>query len=498
MEIPLLKRAGRKVKNRTEQISHTLYIKNEYKPWLVTSILFFSDLVSILLSFYIAYALRKLLIPALGGEVSIKVLLPMLYMTLILVVGLFITNDLYPGIGRTGVVEFKEIIRIVSTSYIVLGLASFAFQLGNQFSRAVFAFSWLLSCGLISLFRITIHNRGSLLAWWGKPCAIVGERKDVATVIAKLIHSRRMAFKPVIALIIERGYKPVEINDVPTFPISESLIQTIKKSKIKYVIFANRSSELNRIQKQVFDLLSLNFQKMLFVVRESPISTLSVKILDLDGSSAFQMKYNLLDPLSLIFKRGSDLIVCILTLVFTFPIFLLLALLIYIDTHGPVLFIQKRMGKNGRIFNLYKFRTMEPGAEKKLETLLDNHPGLRKEYQRHHKIQKDPRITRIGRLLRKTSLDEFPQLWNVIRGDMSMIGPRAYLPNEKKQMGSSIDIIHRVSPGLTGWWQVMGRNELTFKERLKLDEFYISNFSLWMDLYIAIKTIWIMISGKGQ
>jgi Undecaprenyl-phosphate galactose phosphotransferase WbaP len=475
-----------------------LPIKNTYKPWLVTGILVISDLVAILVSFFIAYSLRKMLIPSMGGDVKFSVLAPMLYMILILIIGLFITNDFYPGLGRTGVVEFKEILKIVSISYVVLGLASFVLNFSTVFSRAVFTFSWLLSCGFISLFRITVHNRGSLLSWWGKPCAIVGEQKDVTLVTTKLLHARRLALKPAVALVIGPRYKPATINGIPSFPVSDAIIQMIKKSRINYVIFANHSSELNRTQKQLFYQLSLSFQKLLYVVGESPISTLSVKTLDLDGSFAFQMKYNLLNPISLALKRVLDLAICILSLAITFPIFLFLALIIWLDSPGPILFVQERMGKNGSVFNLHKFRTMEIGAEKKLETLLKSNPGLRKEYQKHHKIHNDPRITRVGKFLRKTSLDEFPQVWNVIRGDMSLVGPRAYLPEEKTQMGKSIEVIHRVSPGLTGWWQVMGRNELTFKQRLKLDEYYISNFSLWMDMYIAIKTIWVVISGNGQ
>jgi len=155
------------------------------------------------------------------------------------------------------------------------------------------------------------------------------------------------------------------------------------------------------------------------------------------------------------------------------------------------------MGKNGKIINLYKFRTMQMDSEKRLRELLKKDKSLREEYRKYHKLSNDPRVTRFGGFLRKTSLDELPQLWNVFKGEMSLVGPRAYLPEESPQIGDSINLILRVSPGMTGWWQVMGRHEVTFKERLRLDKYYISNFSLWMDFYIMVKTIWIVISGKG-
>jgi lipopolysaccharide/colanic/teichoic acid biosynthesis glycosyltransferase len=183
--------------------------------------------------------------------------------------------------------------------------------------------------------------------------------------------------------------------------------------------------------------------------------------------------------------------------VFTFPLFLFFSLLIWIDSPGPVIYTQQRMGRGGRVFNIYKFRTMVVGAEEKLNTLLAENEKLREEYETYHKLQNDPRVTRVGRFLRKTSFDEFPQILNVIKGEMSWVGPRAYLPSELGQMGDSAAIIHRVSPGLTGWWQVMGRHSLSFNDRLQLDEYYISNFSLLMDVFILFKTLFIVISGKG-
>jgi len=196
-------------------------------------------------------------------------------------------------------------------------------------------------------------------------------------------------------------------------------------------------------------------------------------------------------------KRLLDLLLCAISLVFTFPLFLVLAFLIRLDSPGPAVFVQKRLGKNGLEFDLLKFRTMCIDADMKLPTILENDGTLRHEYEKYHKLKNDPRVTRIGKFLRKTSLDELPQLWNVIRGEMNLVGPRAYLPSERAKMGEYVNVIHRVAPGLTGWWQVMGRHDVEFESRLKMDEYYISNFSLWMDFFIVIKTVWIVLTGKG-
>ena len=136
-------------------------------------------------------------------------------------------------------------------------------------------------------------------------------------------------------------------------------------------------------------------------------------------------------------------------------------------------------------------------AEAELQRLLDTDPHARQEYLLHHKLEFDPRITQVGKVLRKYSLDELPQLWNVLRGEMSLIGPRAYMPAEINDIGDYLDIILKVRPGMTGWWQVMGRHQTTFADRLRMDEYYISNWSLWMDLYIFYKTFWVVLGGTG-
>jgi lipopolysaccharide/colanic/teichoic acid biosynthesis glycosyltransferase len=171
--------------------------------------------------------------------------------------------------------------------------------------------------------------------------------------------------------------------------------------------------------------------------------------------------------------------------------------LVRLDSKGPILYTQKRLGQDGKAFDSYKFRTMYEDAEEKLLELLASDPDADREYQEFHKLTNDPRVTRVGKVLRRYSLDEMPQFINVLKGDMNLIGPRSYLPRELPAMGPYAKIILKVKPGITGWWQVMGRNETSFKERLQLDEYYISNWSIWLDMYVIIKTVWVLIRGEG-
>lgn len=483
--------------------SHTINQENElklrinYKPWLVTLLFLLGDVISIFLAFAASYLIRVYMLVFLTGETFISTILPVFWLSCILIIGLFAINRMYPGVGRTGIIELKTILRIITTSFIILGLAIFVFRFGTQFSRLIFAMSWFFSVLFISASRTLLHNRGSLRSWWGQPVVVVGNHREVKEVIYYLHRSRRMAISPVIALTFDREPDEEGLEGVPGYLYSKDRIDEIRKVGIKQVVFASHSVDLNRVQKQQLDSLSLLFNKLVYVMGDSPLSTLSMETMDLEGHPALQVQYNLLNPWAMRIKRVFDLIICILSVVGTAPVMLLFTLLIKLDSPGPALFTQARLGKNGKIVQIYKFRTMQLDADKKLVELLKQDKALREEYRKYHKLNNDPRVTRFGRFLRKTSLDELPQIWNVFKGEMSLVGPRAYIPEEIPQMGDAKELILRVSPGMTGWWQVMGRHEVTFQERLRLDKYYISNFSLWMDFYILVKTIWVVIGGKG-
>ena len=197
-------------------------------------------------------------------------------------------------------------------------------------------------------------------------------------------------------------------------------------------------------------------------------------------------------------KRSFDIICGIIGCICLIPIITIVKLA-YLR-HGdkaPVLFKQDRIGKNGKIIRMYKIRSMVHNAEQVLEELMEKDPAIREEYLKNKKIENDPRITRVGKFIRKTSLDEFGQFINVLKGDMTMIGPRPYLPREKEDMKKYYDDIITCKPGLTGLWQVNGRNEINFENRCRLDSFYSKHKCLVFDLKIFKKTFSVVLSGNG-
>jgi lipopolysaccharide/colanic/teichoic acid biosynthesis glycosyltransferase len=194
---------------------------------------------------------------------------------------------------------------------------------------------------------------------------------------------------------------------------------------------------------------------------------------------------------ALVLKRGIDVVVACLALLGLLPLLLVIAVMIRLDSRGPVIFTQQRIGRGGQPFTLYKFRTMQHKPRAGLEWLLDENGQLR------HKLREDPRLTRVGRWLRRTSMDELPQLINIVKGDMSLIGPRPELPEIVARYEPWQHDRHLVRPGLTGWWQVSGRSDLPMHENTELDLFYVRRLSFQLDWRIALKTVRVVFKGLG-
>ena len=196
----------------------------------------------------------------------------------------------------------------------------------------------------------------------------------------------------------------------------------------------------------------------------------------------------------LFFKRMFDIVVSVIALLLAFPIFLVIALAIKLEDHGPVFYKHKRVGKNGKTIYLYKFRSMVVDSEAKMKEFTKEQ---QEEFQKFYKLTDDPRITKIGKNLRKTSLDELPQLLNILKGDMSIIGPRPVVEKELNKFGNGQDLLLSVKPGLTGLWACSGRSDTTYEERVKKELYYAENYSMKLDLLCFFKTCLSVVKGTG-
>lgn len=210
-------------------------------------------------------------------------------------------------------------------------------------------------------------------------------------------------------------------------------------------------------------------------------------------------KKNLKIKIENIIKRIIDICGGLIGIIALIPltIVIYIARIILHENDGPIFYEQLRIGKNGKTFRLYKYRSMVIGADEKLHKYLEENEEARKEYKEYKKLKNDPRITKVGKFIRKTSLDEFPQFINVLKGEMSLVGPRPYLPREKEDMGEYYNYIIESRPGITGYWQIAGRSDVTFEERLKMDCNYNKNKNLKTDLKILIKTVLNVVKKEG-
>jgi Undecaprenyl-phosphate galactose phosphotransferase WbaP len=197
-------------------------------------------------------------------------------------------------------------------------------------------------------------------------------------------------------------------------------------------------------------------------------------------------------------KRGVDIAGALGFFTLFLPLYVTVALGVRLTSKGPVLFEQKRVGQNGRSFRFYKFRSMVVNSEEALNSFLDSDDGARSEWETYQKLQKDPRITWVGRIIRRTSLDELPQFWNVLKGDMSLVGPRPCMVDQRDLYGAHWPAYCAVKPGITGLWQVSGRNALTYQQRVQLDSKYVQNWSLLLDLKILARTVLVVLTGHGS
>lgn len=213
---------------------------------------------------------------------------------------------------------------------------------------------------------------------------------------------------------------------------------------------------------------------------------------------ALFVKNKLLNPTDRMIKELFDKTVSVLLFILFFPLLLILYIVVYISTNGHPIFKQKRVGQNGLKFHIYKFRTMRIDADSALEEILESDPVAKTEWEKEFKLKDDPRITKVGKFLRRTSLDELPQIINVFQGKMSLVGPRPIVDAEVRKYGEMFDYFAAVKPGITGLWQVSGRNDISYEDRVQLDVWYVRNWSIELDIIILVKTVVIVLMRKGS
>ncbi len=461
----------------------------------VMVLLLLSDTAVIMGSFYLATQIRTALNPYLGPAEFWRIYQPMVYLCMGFVVLLFYFNDLYPGFGQTAVKEFEKTSTILSLVFLFLGGTTYFLNIYDLYPRSIFLLAWIIGIIFVPLLRFIIRNRILKYSWYGIPILFVTDGIGSYSTLTALQNCRRMGWNPLAIYSLGNDIQGLDNFSIPIITSWKSFLDLKNKHGVNIAIF---SAEPNQENSRWIHIISEKFKIVTLIIPHYNLGSLWIKPRDLEGRLGLEIRYNLLIPGKIITKRIFDIIGSTFLLILPLPIWLIIFILIRLDSKGPIFYQHSRVGKNGNPFDMLKFRTMVVDADQKLTSYLDSHPQAKQEWEEYQKLKEDPRITKFGYWLRKFSLDEIPQFWNVLKGEMSLIGPRAVTKQELEKYGDYKTLILRVKPGITGWWQVMGRNETTWETRKHLEVYYVSNWSLWMDAYITLKTIWVMIRGQGR
>jgi len=453
--------------------------------------LLLSDLLALLVAGVASVYIRLLVF---NGQYE-----PSLYAPLWPLLGLFLlayaAAGIYPGVGISPVDELRRVCVTTTFTHLALGAGIFLFREGETYSRGVFLLAWLLSLALLMLNRQIVRQLFARRRWWGYPVLILGAGKTGELVVQTLQHRPSYGLKPV-AVLDDDPQKRGEVQGVPVLgPLSMAPLLA-RERDFHYAIVAMPGVPRDRLLT-ILEQHGHTFAHLLMIPDMFGLASLWVSTNDLGGVLGLEIRQRLLLPGPRMTKAALDMVLTLVLGVAILPLIGLIALLIYLDSPGHIFYGQQRLGQNGTLFTAWKFRSMVHNADSVLDSYLAAHPHLKEQWERDHKLRYDPRVTRIGRFLRRTSLDELPQLWNVLRGDMSLVGPRPIIHEEIPRYGDKYDLYTKVLPGMTGLWQVSGRNNVSYDERVNLDAYYVRNWSVWLDVYILMRTIWVVTVGDG-
>jgi Undecaprenyl-phosphate galactose phosphotransferase WbaP len=460
-----------------------------------------SDLTALLGSFYIAYYLRAFLLGSLFYKYKTLPLWPFEhYRPYFYICLLWLLIFGYEKLYTKRYPLWEEVFLLIKSSTVAFGsvmIMIFITRKQIQFSRTAIVLFWVLSLFFLPVFRYFIKMLLIKMRIWNKKLLIIGANPIGLNIVKSIQKNKSMGYE--IIGFLDNNLKKLGKNfhGIPVIaPISElENVGHLYNSKDIFIALPNLSKDsLNKLLQRCG-----NFSESIrFVPRIGDIITTGVEAESLGQILTLNVKNNLLKPWNRSIKLFYEIILSFILTALLLPLFIIIAIAIKLDSKGPIFFIQKRIGKDGKPFNMAKFRSMYVDSDERLNDYLKSNSRVKQEWKIYRKIRGyDPRVTRVGKIIRRYSFDELPQLFNVLEGNMSLVGPRPYLSEELIKNKQFKTILEKVQPGLTGLWQISGRNALRFRERTTIDEYYIRNWSLWLDAVILLRTIKALFSRQG-
>ena len=415
-----------------------------------------------------------------------------------LTVMIFSAFGLYPGTGLNAIFEFRHSVTAVVLIFVSLLLGNAFFGRLLPYEAWLFGGAFVVASFMVPVFRGMVRSFCSRFPWWGQPLLVIGNGESAFAMYDALRRHPNTGLRPA-GIVGDIGRHWSEETSQPHLFLGDlsELTSLTAKHRAHWAVVTGST-----LSDESIDTTEIGIPHLLVVPELQGLPSLWNQTQCHAGQAAIHVQERLLLPIPQLLKRAMDLALIALGGLILLPVICLIAVAIKSSSPGPIFYRQRRIGKNGQVFGMWKFRSMVRNADAVLDVYLNAHPELRQEWERDHKLRSDPRVTWVGRFLRKTSLDELPQLWNVIRGEMSLVGPRPIVDGEEGRPyvddhPSSYRRYTRVTPGITGLWQVSGRNDTTYTERVNLDTYYVRNWSPWLDAYILARTARVVLLGEG-
>lgn len=386
-------------------------------------------------------------------------------------------NPFYPSMPLSPIEEFR---RLVGSSLIVymIAMAVLGFRHEANFvSRFVLIASALVNAVAAQPMRDIVRRLMRKLDFGRIPVVVVGPKMAAEDLVNRLRGNSIVGFDPVL------------------FEGDNHNIVKFAQSRDIKILITCQDSRL--VREEMVDLMKW-FQQIIYMPEREIFPILGSRPISVDGIGGLEMVNQRRIKGYMIEKRLVDSLLSLLIGIVALPFLLVMPILIKLTSKGPILYKAKRLGKDGRTIYVWKFRSMYQDADQRLQSILDADPTMKAEFERDFKLKNDPRVTPLGKFMRKTSIDELPQLFNVIRGEMALVGPRPIVEKEIAYYGADYEIFSLMKPGITGLWQATGRSDTDYKLRVALDKFYVMNWNPWMDLWIVMRTILAVLKMKGS
>lgn len=391
--------------------------------------------------------------------------------------------------------ELKEILRTL-VIFGVIEIAVLSFTNWNL-SRYLWLLTWLLILCLVPVARMGTKRILDILGLWRRDTWIIGSG-DNALEAYKAISSEANLGLVVVGFISSEDSKPelVKFNNIPVLSNDTNWLSTVDRKTQFIVAVESHQSDIRNTWLRNFMIKGFRYVSVIPTLRGMPLDSTDMSFIFSHEVMIFRVQQNLAKLSSRVLKRLFDILGSLFIIVILSPIIIYISQKVRKDG-GPAIYGHERIGKNGKPFKCLKFRSMVINSKEVLEELLLNNSDAKEEWEATFKLKNDPRITKIGAFLRRTSLDELPQLFNVLKGEMSLVGPRPIITAELARYNEEVDYYLLSKPGMTGLWQVSGRSDVDYETRVYLDAWYVKNWSMWNDIAILFKTVTVVLKKDG-